>query len=77
MNARKRYVACLNSIAEAKDILANESDAEMKEMDTLPLWQKRLPRNRGFWLSLTPQILGKITQRTLLSAHPKKRIQPQ
>ena len=32
MNARKRYVACLNSIAEAKDILANESDAEMKEM---------------------------------------------
>lgn len=32
MNARKRYVACLNSIAEAKDILANESDAEMKDM---------------------------------------------
>ena len=32
MNARKRYVACLNSIAEAKDILTNESDAEMKEM---------------------------------------------
>ena len=32
MNARKRYVACLNSIAEAKDILANEADAEMKEM---------------------------------------------
>jgi len=32
MNARKRYVACLNSIAEAKDILANETDAEMKEM---------------------------------------------
>lgn len=32
MNARKRYMACLNSIAEAKDILANESDAEMKDM---------------------------------------------
>ena len=32
MNARKRYVACLNSIAEAKDILTNETDAEMKEM---------------------------------------------
>ena len=32
MDARKRYVACLNSIAEAKDILANESDPEMKEM---------------------------------------------
>lgn len=32
MNLRKRYVACLNAIAEAKDILANESDSEMKEM---------------------------------------------
>ena len=32
MDARKRYIACLNSIAEAKDILANESDPEMKEM---------------------------------------------
>lgn len=32
MNVRKRYVACLNAIAEAKDILANESDSEMKEM---------------------------------------------
>ena len=32
MDARKRYVACLNSIAEAKDILANETDSDMKEM---------------------------------------------
>ena len=32
MDARKRYIACLNSIREAKDILANESDPEMKEM---------------------------------------------
>ena len=32
MDARKRYITCLNSIAEAKDILANESDPEMKEM---------------------------------------------
>ena len=32
MDARKRYIACLNSIKEAKDILANEDDAEMKEM---------------------------------------------
>ena len=31
MDARKRYIACLNSISEAKDILANESDPEMKE----------------------------------------------
>ena len=32
IDARKRYIACLNAIAEAKDILANESDPEMKEM---------------------------------------------
>ena len=32
MDARKRYIACLNSIAEAKDILANENDQEMREM---------------------------------------------
>ena len=29
MDARKRYIACLNSIAEAKDILANESDPDL------------------------------------------------
>ena len=32
MNARKRYINCLNSIQEAKDILANESDPDLKEM---------------------------------------------
>ena len=32
MDARKRYIICLNTISEAKDILANESDPEMKEM---------------------------------------------
>ena len=32
MDARKRYIACLHSIAEAKDILANENDPEMREM---------------------------------------------
>ena len=32
MDARKRYIACLNGIKEAKDILANETDSEMKEM---------------------------------------------
>lgn len=32
MDARKRYIACLNGISEAKDILANESDPEMKDM---------------------------------------------
>lgn len=29
---RKRYLECLHSIAEAKDIIINEQDAEMKEM---------------------------------------------
>ncbi len=32
MNARARYIACLNGIKEAKDILANETDPEMKDM---------------------------------------------
>ena len=32
MDVRRRYVACLENIAEAKDILANESDADLKEM---------------------------------------------
>lgn len=32
MDARRRYVSCLTTIKEAKDIIANESDAEMKEM---------------------------------------------
>lgn len=29
---RKRYIDCLDAIAEAKDIIMNEDDAEMKEM---------------------------------------------
>ncbi len=32
IKARERYIGCLNSIEEAKDIMTNESDAEMKEM---------------------------------------------
>ena len=32
MDIRKRYIACLNAIRESKDILANETDADMKEM---------------------------------------------
>lgn len=32
MDARKRYITCLTTIKEAKDILANESDPDMKEM---------------------------------------------
>ena len=32
MDVRKRYKACLDNIKEAKDILANESDPDLKEM---------------------------------------------
>ncbi len=32
MNIRKRYINCLEAISEAKDIIMNESDPEMKEM---------------------------------------------
>ncbi len=32
MKARDRYIACINSIKEAKDILANESDIDLKNM---------------------------------------------
>lgn len=37
MNARKRYINCLATISEAKDILANETDPEMKEMARMEL----------------------------------------
>ena len=32
MDARKRYINCLNAIAEAKDLLAHESDPDLKEI---------------------------------------------
>ena len=32
MDARKRYINCLEGIRDAKDILANETDPEMKDM---------------------------------------------
>ncbi len=32
MKARKKYVDCLNAINDAKDIIMNESDPDMKEM---------------------------------------------
>jgi peptide chain release factor 1 len=32
MNIRKRYISCLEAISEAKDIIMNEADPEMKEM---------------------------------------------
>ena len=32
MKAKKKYVACLDAIKEAKDVLANEKDPDMKEL---------------------------------------------
>ena len=53
MDARKRYINCLESIKEAKDILANESDAEMKEMA-----REQLAENEA----VQPQIEEEIKQ---------------
>ncbi|MDD5861087.1 MAG: peptide chain release factor 1 [Prevotella sp.] len=46
MKARKKYVDCLNAIKEAKDILVNESDAEMKDMarEELSENEEKLPK---------------------------------
>lgn len=32
MKARQKYIDCINGITEAKDIMANETDADLKEM---------------------------------------------
>ena len=45
MNARKEYMQVLNGIDEAKDIIANETDPEMRDMarEELDACQTRLP----------------------------------
>ena len=45
MNARKEYMQVLNGIEEAKEIIANETDAEMREMarEELDACQARQP----------------------------------
>lgn len=58
MAAKKRYVRCLDAIAEAKDILANESDAEMREMarDELAVNEEARPGiEEEIKLSLVPK----------------------
>ena len=46
MAARKKYIDCLNNIKEAKDIIANESDSDMKAMarEELAENETRLPQ---------------------------------
>ena len=45
MNARKEYMQVLSGIEEAKEIIANETDAEMREMarEELDACQARQP----------------------------------
>ena len=40
MKARKEYMQLLGNIEEARNILANESDADMREMEYLHLVSK-------------------------------------
>ena len=49
MKARKEYIQLLGNIEEAKNILANESDAEMREMakEEIDNSQERLPIPEG------------------------------
>ena len=57
MDARKRYIACLNSIKEAKDILANETDPEMKEMarEELAENEEKQPKIEEIKIALIPK----------------------
>ena len=45
MNARKEYMQVLGGIEEAKEIIANETDQEMREM--AKSWMPAKPANRN------------------------------
>ena len=51
MDARKRYIACLNTIKESKDIIVNENDSDMKEMA-----REELTENEGLRPKLEEEI---------------------
>lgn len=58
MKARSKYIACLNSIKEAKDILANESDSDLKDMarEELQINEQRQPQiEEEIKLALVPK----------------------
>ena len=42
MKARKEYIQLLGNIEEAKNILANESDAEMREMAKEDVYKRQM-----------------------------------
>ena len=61
MNARKEYMQVLNGIEEAKEIIANETDAEMREMarEELDACQARQPElEEEIKLLLVPAIFA-------------------
>ena len=51
MKIRRRYIDCLEAIAEAKDILVNESDPDMKEMA-----REQLTENEALQPSLEEEV---------------------
>ena len=51
MKIRRRYIECLEAIAEAKDILVNESDPDMKEMA-----REQLAENEALQPSLEEEV---------------------
>ena len=51
MKIRRRYIDCLEAIAEAKDILVNESDPDMKEMA-----REQLAENEALQPSLEEEV---------------------
>ncbi len=51
MKIRRRYIDCLEAIAEAKDILVNESDSDMKEMA-----REQLAENEALQPSLEEEV---------------------
>lgn len=58
MSVRKRYISCLDAIKEAKDMLVNEKDADIKEMARQQLQESEEMRPRleeAIKLALVPK----------------------
>ena len=72
MNARKEYMQVLSGIEEAKEIIANETDAEMREMareelDACQTRQPELPTRRtAAMLFLKSAVVQAVTKQLFL-----------
>ena len=58
MKLRQKYINCLNGISEAKDIIMNEQDADMKEMarEELAINEELQPKlEEGIKIALVPK----------------------